>query len=58
MHYNDATIGVDSVGTGMFDGGMDSLTAFAASPDDNRMPGGMYRNQCCSRIPATMCCCA
>jgi CubicO group peptidase (beta-lactamase class C family) len=83
---NDATIGVDSVGTGMFDGGInaclrdlvrfgslflnggtsltgervvplgwiadtfaggiDSRAAFAASPDDNRMPGGMYRNQC------------
>jgi CubicO group peptidase (beta-lactamase class C family) len=83
---NDATIGVDSVGTGMFDGGInaclrdlarfgslflnggvsltgervvslswiadsfaggvDSRSAFAASPDDNRMPGGMYRNQC------------
>jgi CubicO group peptidase (beta-lactamase class C family) len=82
---NDATIGVDSVGTGMFDGGinaclsdlvrfgslflnggtsptgehvvslswiadtfaggLDSRTAFAASPGDNRMPGGMYRNQ-------------
>jgi CubicO group peptidase (beta-lactamase class C family) len=82
---NDATIGVDSVGTGMFDGGInaclrdlarfgslflnggvsltgkpvvsmswivdtlqggtDSRAAFAASPDDNRMPGGMYRNQ-------------
>jgi CubicO group peptidase (beta-lactamase class C family) len=82
---NDATIGVDSVGTGMFDGGInaclrdlarfgalfltggvsltgqqvvslswiadtlaggvDSRSAFAASPDDNRMPGGMYRNQ-------------
>jgi CubicO group peptidase (beta-lactamase class C family) len=81
----DATIGVDSVGTGMFDGGInaclrdmvrfgslflnggtsltgervvslawiadtfaggaDSRAAFAASPDDNRMPGGMYRNQ-------------
>ena len=81
----DATIGVDSVGTGMFDGGInacltdlarfgsvfltggvsltgvqvlppawvadtvaggpDSREAFAASPDDNRMPGGMYRNQ-------------
>jgi CubicO group peptidase (beta-lactamase class C family) len=80
----DATIGVDSVGTGMFDGGInaclrdlarfgslflnggvsltgdrvvslswivdtfdggvDSRAAFAASPDDNRMPGGMYRN--------------
>jgi CubicO group peptidase (beta-lactamase class C family) len=83
---NDATIGVDSVGTGMFDGGInaclrdlvrfgslflnggtsltgervvplgwiadtfaggiDSRAAFAASRDDNRMPGGMYRNQC------------
>jgi hypothetical protein len=82
---NDATIGVDSVGTGMFDGGintclsdlvrfgslflnggvsltgervvslswiadtlsggLDSRAAFAASPGDNRMPGGMYRNQ-------------
>ncbi len=81
----DATIGVDSVGTGMFDGGIsaclrdlvrfgsiyvndgfsltgavvvppawitdtyaggiDSRDAFAASPGDNRMPGGMYRNQ-------------
>jgi CubicO group peptidase (beta-lactamase class C family) len=26
-------------------GGPDSRAAFAASPDDNRMPGGMYRNQ-------------
>ncbi len=82
---NDATIGVDSAGTGMFDGGInaclrdlvrfgslflndgtsltgervvslswiadtfagdaDSRAAFASSPDDNRMPGGMYRNQ-------------
>lgn len=82
----DAAIGVDSVGTGMFDGGInaclsdlvrfgslflnggtsltgervvslswiadtfaggiDSRAAFAASPGDNRMPGGMYRNQC------------
>ncbi len=81
----DATIGIDSVGTGMFDGGIntclrdlvrfgsiylndghsltgavvvppawitdtwaggvDSRAAFAASPGDNRMPGGMYRNQ-------------
>lgn len=81
----DATIGVDTVGTGFFDGGInacltdmirfgslflrdgvsltgeqvvpaawiadtldggpDSRQAFAASPDDNRMPGGMYRNQ-------------
>jgi CubicO group peptidase (beta-lactamase class C family) len=83
---NDAVIGIDSVGTGMFDGGinaclsdlvrfgslflgggtsltgervvplswiadtfaggLDSRSAFAASPDDNRMSGGMYRNQC------------
>lgn len=82
---NDALIGVDPVGTGMFDGGInaclsdlvrfgslfladgvsltgaqvvppgwiadtlaggaDSRAAFAASPDDNMMPGGMYRNQ-------------
>ena len=82
---NDATIGVDPVGTSMFDGGinaclrdlvrfgslflsggvsltgvqvvpqawvadtyaggLDSRAAFAASPDDNRMAGGMYRNQ-------------
>jgi CubicO group peptidase (beta-lactamase class C family) len=82
----DATIGVDSMGTGMFDGGInarlldmvrfgslylregvsltgeqvvpaawiadtfaggiDSREAFANSPGDNRMPGGMYRNQC------------
>ncbi len=81
----DATIGVDEVGTGLFDGGIsacltdmirfgslflrggvsltgqqvvpaawiadtldggpDSRQAFAASPDDNQMPGGMYRNQ-------------
>jgi CubicO group peptidase (beta-lactamase class C family) len=81
----DATIGVDTVGTGFFDGGInacltdmirfgslflhdgvsltgqqvvpaawiadtldggpDSRQAFAASPDDTRMPGGMYRNQ-------------
>jgi CubicO group peptidase (beta-lactamase class C family) len=81
----DATIGVDAVGTGFFDGGInacltdmirfgsiflrdgvsltgrqvvpaawiadtvnggpDSRQAFAASPDDTRMPGGMYRNQ-------------
>ena len=27
------------------DGGADSRGAFAASPDDTRMPGGMYRNQ-------------
>jgi CubicO group peptidase (beta-lactamase class C family) len=26
-------------------GGPDSRAAFAQSPDDNRMPGGMYRNQ-------------
>jgi CubicO group peptidase (beta-lactamase class C family) len=81
----DATIGVDAVGTGLFDGGInaclsdmirfgslfardgvsltgqqvvpaawiadtfdggpDSRQAFAASSDDTRMPGGMYRNQ-------------
>jgi CubicO group peptidase (beta-lactamase class C family) len=81
----DANIGVDAFGTGMFDGGIstalrdlarfglmiqrdgtsptgrqvvpaswirdsyaggrDSRSAFASSPDDNRMPGGMYRNQ-------------
>lgn len=81
----DATIGVDSAGTGFFDGGIsacltdmirfgslflrdgvsltgeqvvpaawiadtfdggpDSRQAFAASPDDTEMPGGMYRNQ-------------
>ncbi len=81
----DATIGVDTVGTGLFDGGIsacltdmirfgslflhdgvsltgqqvvpaawiadtldggpDSRQAFAASPDNNPMPGGMYRNQ-------------
>jgi CubicO group peptidase (beta-lactamase class C family) len=27
------------------EGGADSRQAFAASPDDTRMPGGMYRNQ-------------
>ncbi|OBH07795.1 hydrolase [Mycobacterium sp. E2699] len=82
---SDATIGVDSEGTGMFnggisacltdmirfgslflrdgasltgrqvvptawiadtlDGGPDSRQAFAASPDDTELPGGMYRNQ-------------
>ncbi len=81
----DATIGVDTDGTGFFDGGInacltdmirfgslflhdgvsltgqqvvpaawiadtldgggDSRQAFAASPDDTQMPGGMYRNQ-------------
>jgi CubicO group peptidase (beta-lactamase class C family) len=81
----DATIGVDTEGTGLFDGGInacltdmirfgslflrdgvsltgqqvvpsawiadtlhggpDSRQAFAASPDDTQMPGGMYRNQ-------------
>lgn len=81
----DANIGVDSAGTGMFDGGIsaslrdlfrfgamllgggvsltgeriiseawvndtltggsDSRQAFADSSGDNRMPGGMYRNQ-------------
>jgi CubicO group peptidase (beta-lactamase class C family) len=28
-----------------FAGGLDSREAFASSPDDTRMPGGMYRNQ-------------
>lgn len=82
---SDATIGIDSEGTGFFDGGVnaclgdmirfgslflrdgvslngqqvvpeawiadtlrggpDSRQAFAACPDDNEMPGGMYRNQ-------------
>jgi CubicO group peptidase (beta-lactamase class C family) len=82
---SDATIGVDSAGTGFFDGGInacltdmirfgslflcdgvsltgqqvvpaawiadtlnggpDSRQAFAASPDDTELPGGMYRNQ-------------
>ncbi len=28
-----------------FDGGPDSRQAFDACPDDNEMPGGMYRNQ-------------
>ncbi|MCV7225798.1 serine hydrolase domain-containing protein [Mycolicibacterium komossense] len=82
---SDALIGVDSVGTGMFDGGInaclrdlvrfgylyagdgvsltgqqvlperwiadtraggtDSRAAFAASPDNFGMPGGMYRNK-------------
>ncbi len=81
----DATIGVDTDGTGLFDGGInacltdmirfgslflhdgvsltgqqvvpaawiadtldggpDSRQAFADSPDDTQMPGGMYRNQ-------------
>ncbi|OBJ15861.1 serine hydrolase domain-containing protein [Mycobacterium colombiense] len=81
----DATLAIDPVGTGFFDGGIsacltdmirfgslflrdgvsltdqqvvpaawiadtldgapDSRQAFAASPDDNEMPGGMYRNQ-------------
>jgi CubicO group peptidase (beta-lactamase class C family) len=81
----DANIGVDSEGSGMFDGGIsatlgdlarfglmllrhgasltgvqvvpewwindsyqggpDSIRAFAESPGDNRMPGGLYRNQ-------------
>ncbi|WP_205873877.1 serine hydrolase domain-containing protein [Mycobacterium camsae] len=81
----DATIGVDSAGTGLFDGGIsgcladmirfgslflregvsltgeqvvpaawladtfaggpDSRQAFAANPDNDEMPGGMYRNQ-------------
>ncbi|UVJ40139.1 serine hydrolase [Arthrobacter sp. CJ23] len=82
---SDATIGTDQVGTGMFDGGInsclrdllrfgalflngglsltgeqvlsptwvtetlqgdtDTREAFLYSPGDNRMPGGMYRNQ-------------
>ncbi len=29
-----------------FAGDVHSRAAFAASPGDNRMPGGMYRNQC------------
>ncbi|BCO35742.1 hydrolase [Mycobacterium heckeshornense] len=89
----DATIGVDAVGTGFFDGGInacltdmirfgslflrdgasltgrqvvpaawiadtvdggpDSREAFAASPDDNPMPGGMYRNQMWSPYPGS-----
>ena len=28
-----------------FAGGPDSREAFASTPDDTRMPGGMYRNQ-------------
>ncbi|OBA64303.1 hydrolase [Mycobacterium sp. 1100029.7] len=83
--HGDATIGVDSEGTGFFDGGInacltdmirfgslflhdgasltgrqvvpaawiadtlaggpDSRRAFADSPDDTQLPGGMYRNQ-------------
>ena len=94
----DATIGVDSVGTGMFDGGinaclsdlvrfgslflnggtsltgervvslswiadtfaggLDSRSAFAASPGDNRMPGGCTGTSAGSRLGATTCCCA
>ena len=82
---SDATIAIDRLGAGLFDGGInvclsdmvrfgslfardgvsltgeqvvsaawiadtlaggeDSRAAFAASPSDNRMPGGMYRNQ-------------
>ncbi len=89
----DATIGVDPVGTGFFDGGVnaclsdmirfgslflldgvsltghqvvppawiadtleggpDSRQAFAACPDDNEMPGGMYRNQMWFPYPAS-----
>ncbi len=89
----DATIGVDTAGTGLFDGGInacltdmirfgslflrdgvsltgrqvvpaawiadtldggtDSRQAFAASPDDTRMPGGMYRNQVWFPYPGT-----
>lgn len=36
-----------------FDGGPDSRQAFAASPDDNEMPGGMYRNQMWFPYPGT-----
>jgi hypothetical protein len=90
---HDLTIGVDSAGTGMFDGGInsclrdlvrfgslflrdgvsptglqivpaswiadtfaggpDSREAFAASQGDNRMPGGMYRNQCWFPYPGS-----
>jgi CubicO group peptidase (beta-lactamase class C family) len=89
----DATIGIDTDGTGLFDGGIsacltdlirfgwlflhdgasltgqqvvpaawiadtldggpDSRPAFAASPDDTRMPGGMYRNQVWFPYPGT-----
>jgi CubicO group peptidase (beta-lactamase class C family) len=89
----DATIGVDTDGTGLFDGGInacltdmirfgslflrdgvsltgqqvvpaawiadtldggpDSRQAFAASPDDTEMPGGMYRNQMWFPYPGT-----
>ena len=88
----DATIGVDTAGTGFFDGGInacltdmirfgslflrdgvsltgqqvvpaawiadtldggpDSRQAFAASPDDTELPGGMYRNQMWFPYPA------
>ena len=88
----DATIGVDTAGTGLFDGGInacltdmirfgslflrdgvsltgqqvvpaawiadtldggpDSRQAFAASPDDTELPGGMYRNQMWFPYPA------
>jgi CubicO group peptidase (beta-lactamase class C family) len=83
--HADATIAIDQLGAGLFDGGVnvclsdmvrfgslfaregvsltgeqvvsaawiadtllggeDSRAAFASSPSDNRMPGGMYRNQ-------------
>lgn len=33
-------------------GAADSRAAFAASPGDNRMPGGMYRNQCWFPYPS------
>ena len=39
-------------------GDPDSRDAFAASPVDNRMPGGMYRNQFWCPTPARTCCCA
>lgn len=41
-----------------FDGGPDSRQAFAASPDDNPMPGGMYRNQVWFPTRAAMSRCA
>ena len=36
-----------------FDGGPDSRQAFAASPDDTELPGGMYRNQVSFPYPGT-----
>ena len=40
------------------DGGPDSRQAFADSPDDTELPGGMYRNQCGSPTRAATSCCA